>query len=180
MKGNEELEPREGFVLYRSFYDAIKNLSPEQFKECATAIIEYGLDEIEPTSDEPLVQIVFSLTKPQIDANNRRRENAKKSKARVIGEREMARRDVLFTPLPNVAKSSKSEQNVANDSNGYQEQPKEKDKEKEKDKDKDKVKEKDNGVLGEEEETLPPWERPITLTRQVGDLTKGLMRKTSL
>ena len=35
---------REGMVFYRSFYEAIKELPPEDFKKCASAILEYGLN----------------------------------------------------------------------------------------------------------------------------------------
>lgn len=148
---------REGFVFYRSFYEAIKSLPPDQYKECANAIIEYGLDGKEPQADDPLVQIVFSLTKPQMDANNRRRENGRKGGI------------------------SKSKQNVANGSKNNQEEPKEKDKEKEKEKDKDKEneKEKEKEVLGEEEETLP-WLRVTPSKRDIRELTKEIMLKNAL
>lgn len=156
---------REGFVFYRSFYEAIKSLPPDQYKECVNAIIEYGLDGKEPQADDPLVQIVFSLTKPQIDANNRRRESG--------------RNGGISKSKQNVANCSKSKQNVANGSKSKQEEPKEKDKEKEKEKDKDKENEKEKEVLGEEEETLP-WLRVTPSKRDIRELTKEIMLKNAL
>lgn len=149
-----------GFVFYPSFYETSAYLPDDVKLKTLSYIIEYGLYGKEPTPDSSTSYAQFVLIKPQIDANTERRENGCKG-----------------------GRPRKEEKTIGYENENHRllsEKPKEKDKEKEKDKDKDKVKEKDNGVLGEEEETLLPWERPITLTRQVGDLTKGLMRKTSL
>ena len=62
---------RDSVVFYRSFYEAIRMLPPEQFKASALAILEYGLDGKEPKSDG-IERTVFCMAKPQIDANNRR------------------------------------------------------------------------------------------------------------
>lgn len=153
-----------GFVFYPSFYETSAYLPDDVKLKTLSYIIEYGLYGKEPTPDSSTSYAQFVLIKPQIDANTERRENGKKGGA----------------PKGNQNASKTTIGCNENNHRLIEEQPKEKDKEKEKDKDKDKAKEKDNGVLGEEEETLLPWERPITLTRQVGDLTKGLMRKTSL
>lgn len=68
---------RDSIVFYRSFYDAVKDFSPEDFKKAVSAILDYGLDGIEPESSG-IEKTIFILTKPQIDANNRRRENGSK------------------------------------------------------------------------------------------------------
>ena len=62
---------RDSVVFYRSFYEAIRMLPPEQFKASALAILEYGLDGKEPDTDG-IERTVFCMAKPQIDANNRR------------------------------------------------------------------------------------------------------------
>ena len=67
------------FVFYRSFYDVV-NLIPDEAMRCRayTAICEYGFYGVEPAEDEDvLVRMVFTQAKPQIDANNKRRENGK-------------------------------------------------------------------------------------------------------
>lgn len=66
------------FVFYRSFYDVV-NLIPDAAMRCRayTAICDYAFYGVEPAEDEDvLVKMVFTQAKPQIDANNKRRENA--------------------------------------------------------------------------------------------------------
>lgn len=67
----------ESMVFYKSFYDAIKGLEPELQAQIYNAVFEYGLygQTVELT---PIANTVFTLIKPQIDANNKRRENGKK------------------------------------------------------------------------------------------------------
>ena len=64
-------------VFYRSFYEAIKELSPDDFRDCVEAIMEYGLNDIEPESPG-VAKAIFIMAKPQIDANNKRYENGTK------------------------------------------------------------------------------------------------------
>lgn len=68
---------RDSFVFYRSFYNAIKKLSPEEFKNCLVAIADYALDGKEVETDG-IERTVFELIKPQIDANNKRYVNGLK------------------------------------------------------------------------------------------------------
>ena len=70
---------RDSMVFYDSFYLAIKDLPPEQFKECACALLDYGLLGIEK-SNEGISQTVLIMAKPNIDKNNQRWLNAQKSK----------------------------------------------------------------------------------------------------
>lgn len=68
---------RDSMVFYRSFYEALKDLPPEQFKESVKAIMEYGLNGKEPETTG-IEKTIFLLTKPQIDANNKRYQNGSK------------------------------------------------------------------------------------------------------
>lgn len=68
---------RDSMVFYRSFYEAIRELPPEEFKECVIAILDYALDGIPPNTNG-IAKTVFHLTRPQIDANNKRYENGAK------------------------------------------------------------------------------------------------------
>lgn len=68
---------RDSVLFYRSFYEAVKNLPAEDFKKSVQAILDYGLNGEEPKT-EGIEKTVFLLTKPQIDANNRRYENGKR------------------------------------------------------------------------------------------------------
>lgn len=68
---------REGFVFYRSFYDAIKNMDDKLCASCLKAICEYGLNGIEQAED-PVSAAILIMAKPTIDKNNQRYENGKK------------------------------------------------------------------------------------------------------
>lgn len=68
---------RDSIVFYRSFYESVEDLSPEEFKRCVMAILQYGLDGIEPEVDG-ISKTVFKLVKPQIDKNNQRYLNGLK------------------------------------------------------------------------------------------------------
>lgn len=108
---------RESVVFYRSFANAIRDLPPDQFKACAMAIINYGLDGIEPEGNG-IEKTVFCMAKPQIDANNRRYENGTK------GGRPKTKQNLDIT-----------KQNL----DVTKQEPKEKEKVKEKVKDKDNI-----------------------------------------
>ena len=66
---------RDSVVFYRSFYEAVKDLPPEEFKESVQAILDYGLDDKPPDKQGTIAHTVFSLVRPQIDANKRRLKN---------------------------------------------------------------------------------------------------------
>ena len=70
---------RDSFVCYKSFYDAIKQLSNEDFARCMRAICEYALNGIE-ADIQGVPSVVFQLVKPQIDANNRKFLNGMRGK----------------------------------------------------------------------------------------------------
>ena len=67
----------DSMIFYRSFYEAISKLEPSLQLEIYNAIFDYGLCE-EELALSPMACAIFELIKPQIDANNRRRENGKK------------------------------------------------------------------------------------------------------
>jgi hypothetical protein len=120
----------DGMVFYRSFMEAASVLPAEEYKEAVSAVLTYGLDGTEPENLSPYAKMFFLMAKPQIDANNARREAGRKG-----GE---AKRD-----------NANSESVVAKSSNAtvcYTETSKQslaKEKEKEKEKVKEKVKEKE-------------------------------------
>ena len=68
---------REGFVFYRSFFEAMKELPAEDFSIIFKALCDYALDDMAPELTG-IHKALFELIKPQIDANNRRYENGKK------------------------------------------------------------------------------------------------------
>lgn len=68
---------RDSLVFYRSFYEAVKDLPAEEFKEAVSAIMEYGLNDEEQTPSGA-AKVFLIMAKPLIDANNKKHENGKK------------------------------------------------------------------------------------------------------
>ena len=64
---------KESFVFYRSFYEALQELSSKQRLHLYEAIIEYGINEIEPKLTG-IEKSIFTLIKPQIDSSRKRYE----------------------------------------------------------------------------------------------------------
>lgn len=67
---------RDSFVFYKSFYESIKELDPDDQAALFQAICKYALYGEEPKTKGP-VRAVFVVIKPQIDKNNQRYENGK-------------------------------------------------------------------------------------------------------
>lgn len=69
---------RDSLVFYRSFYEAIKLLPADIQGEVYRAIMEYSLNDVEVEDISAIAMSIFTLIKPQIDANKARFENGKK------------------------------------------------------------------------------------------------------
>lgn len=72
---------RDSFVFYRSFYEAINQLSDDQALVMFKIITRYALDGDEPEG-EGISIALFNLVRPQIDANTRKYLNGKKNKGK--------------------------------------------------------------------------------------------------
>lgn len=72
---------RDSFIFYRSFYEAIKEVPEDAQLQIYKAISIYALEqeEIELTG---IAKAIFSLVKPQLDANYKKYENGKQSKSK--------------------------------------------------------------------------------------------------
>lgn len=70
-------DERQSFVFYRSFYESISDLSNEQKGAILSAICEYALDQNDPDFSG-MEKAIFTLIKPQLDANLKRYDNGKK------------------------------------------------------------------------------------------------------
>tara|TARA_R100001463_G_scaffold70797_1_gene124454 strand:- start:1917 stop:2486 length:570 start_codon:yes stop_codon:yes gene_type:complete len=73
---------RDSFIFYRSFFEATKTLTTEQAADLYYAICSYALDRKE-LELAPVQKALFSLIKPQLDANHKRWENGCKKKQKV-------------------------------------------------------------------------------------------------
>lgn len=73
---------RDSLVIYRSFYEASKNMTPEEFKELWVNLLQYALDDEEPGDiQSPMAEAILTMAKPQLDANKSRQDNGKKGGA---------------------------------------------------------------------------------------------------
>lgn len=71
---------RESFVFYRSFRDAFRALDKDVRLRMYEAVIDYGLDLVEPHF-EGIEKVLWTLIRPQLEANNKRFENGCKGGA---------------------------------------------------------------------------------------------------
>ncbi len=71
---------RGGFVFYKSYIDAARNLPPDAFKSFIVSICDYALYQIEPepNSENDFIFALFTLAKPNIDGNLKQFLNGKK------------------------------------------------------------------------------------------------------
>lgn len=134
------MEQREGFVFYRSFYEALEELPADTFKAVLSALARYALDGVEPELSG-FEKAAFLLMKPQIDANNQRRENGAKGGRPITGQKPN-----VTEPKP---KKTKANQTItkANQTKPSTNQTEPKEKDKVKDKEKVKVKDISDTVM---------------------------------
>ena len=126
---------RDGFLFYKSFAEALAALPAEQYKAIMTALCAYALDDEQPEGLDPICAAMFTLIKPQIDANNKRFENGKLG-GRPKTKTEPSENQTETKPKPNNNQTQTKPKPNENQTETKAE-PKEKDKEKEKDKDKE-------------------------------------------
>ena len=76
---NSEPTPmkKDSFIFYRSFYEATQYLEKDQKADLFEAISNYALNQ-EETKLDNVCNALFSLIKPQLDANQQRYINGKK------------------------------------------------------------------------------------------------------
>lgn len=70
--------PLESFVFYRSFRDAISEMSDDNKLATLLAICDYALYGVEPKLKDAMARAVFTVARPSIDANKDRHTNGKK------------------------------------------------------------------------------------------------------
>ena len=70
---------RDSFIFYRSFYEAIKEISEQEQLNVYRAITEYALNQKE-IEIAGVSKAIFTLIKPQLDANFQKYLNGKKAK----------------------------------------------------------------------------------------------------
>lgn len=71
------MSDKQSFVFYRSFYEALSSLPDEVKGRLFDAICNYALNGAEPDF-EGVEKALFTLMRPQLDANAKRYENGRK------------------------------------------------------------------------------------------------------
>lgn len=66
--------PKDIFIFYKSFYDAIKKVPEEYQLEIYNAILQYSLEGKEPENLSNIAEAIFILIKPNIDSSQKRYE----------------------------------------------------------------------------------------------------------
>ena len=79
-KYDQEIPPREGFIFYRTFYEALSSMKPRAQLHLYDAIMKYSFEGVIPTDLNDEMERVFILIKPQLDANERKRQKKYKEK----------------------------------------------------------------------------------------------------
>lgn len=59
----------EGFTFFRSYFNAVSELSDEIKFEVLLAIVEYGLNGSKPTLSNPTSRAIFSIAMPSLDTS---------------------------------------------------------------------------------------------------------------
>jgi len=81
---------RESMVIYRSFFEAIKELPKANQAEVWNAVFEFGLNQNE-VELSGISKTIFTLIKPQIQANLKRYVNGTKPKTKQNGSKTEAK-----------------------------------------------------------------------------------------
>lgn len=68
----------DSLIFYSSFAKAIKRLPDAEQLKALWAIIDYGLEDMEPEDDGGTYMAIFDMAKPQIDANIKRKADGAK------------------------------------------------------------------------------------------------------
>lgn len=130
----------EGFVFYKSFADAVDALPAEQYKAIVQSVCHYAIYGVVPEDLDPVSLAMFTLMRPQIDANNKRREAGRKGGEAKENTTEANAKQNEASLKQNEAKAKQNEANVKQtEANVKQSEAKEKDKVKDKEKVKERV-----------------------------------------
>lgn len=105
----------EGFIFYQSFADALEALPAEDYKECVSALCKYAINGEEPETDNPFVKMFFTLARPQVDANNKRREAGKNGGVAKASKCREEDSTVVANASKSVANASKNIANASKD-----------------------------------------------------------------
>ncbi len=99
------------FVFYRSFAEAIVKLDPDECKACLIALCSYALDG-EENASTPTAEMFLTLVKPQIDANEQRREAGRRGGKATQKQTEASVKQTKASVKQNEANTKQTEANT--------------------------------------------------------------------
>jgi hypothetical protein len=106
---------RDTTIFYRSFYEAIKELDPQHQQQLYNGIFEYSLDFKEQIFTG-VCKTVWTLIKPQLDANLKRFENGSKPKVKQTKSETKAKRKQKISE-PEANNNNNNNNNFNNNNN---------------------------------------------------------------
>ena len=86
-------EPRNQFTFYRSYFDAIQELSREEQAAIILAVCAYALYETEPKGLQPAASMAFKLIRPTLDSGRKKAESGKKGGSKPKANRKQIERE---------------------------------------------------------------------------------------
>ena len=105
---------RDSFVFYRSWYEAIQSFPAEVQGEIYTAIFEYSLYGNETHDMGKVASAIWTLIRPQVDANRARYENGCKGGA-PKGNRNSSKKNKQRQPRDNLETTEKQPNEYVNE-----------------------------------------------------------------
>lgn len=113
----------DSFVFYRSFDEACAELTDEQYGKIMRIINNYALNGTIPDNLSGIEKIVFTLIKPQIDANNQRKTNGCKGGAPSANNNAKKQPMVITEkqPMVDFEETEKQPMVITETTNGYAE-----------------------------------------------------------
>tara|TARA_R110002153_G_scaffold7_1_gene52 strand:- start:4853 stop:5440 length:588 start_codon:yes stop_codon:yes gene_type:complete len=111
---------RESLIIYRSFYEAIKELPSQNQAEIWGAICELGFNN-NLVELQGISKTVFILVKPQIEANYKKYLNGLKPKSKQdLSDKKAKHKQSHYKPQGNVNVNVNENENVNNTVNGIE------------------------------------------------------------
>ena len=122
---------RKQFTCYRSYYDALKELPAEEFRDIVLAVCAYALDGEEPELSG-VARAIFTLIRPTLEVGRSKAENRSRAEQTVLSAEQTGNRPEQTKNKP------EQTQNKRKQTDNKQEQTrKEKEKEREKESEND-------------------------------------------
>lgn len=119
---------RKQFTWYRSYYDALKELPAEEFRDIVLAVCAYALDGEEPELSG-VARSIFTLIRPTLEVGRSRAENRSRAEQTVLSAEQTGNR-----PEQTKNKAEQTQNKRKQTGNKPEQTSKEKEKEKEREK----------------------------------------------